>query len=73
MVLDEIVSIKRVGVKTTIDIEVDGDHLFYCNDILTHNSAAGDVSDVTEESIQGGISKIQSADNVLAFIPIIPL
>ncbi|RLC44416.1 MAG: hypothetical protein DRH57_09195 [Candidatus Cloacimonadota bacterium] len=69
MILDEIVSIKKIGSKTTIDIEVDGDHLFYCNGILTHNSAAGDVSDVTEESIQGGISKIQSADNVLAFIP----
>jgi hypothetical protein len=69
MVLDEIVSIKKIGVKTTVDIEVDGDHLFYCNGILVHNSAAGDVSDVTEESIQGGISKIQSADNVLAFIP----
>jgi len=69
MILDEIVSIKKIGSKTTVDIEVDGDHLFYCNGILTHNSAAGDVSDVTEESIQGGISKIQSADNVLAFIP----
>jgi len=41
MILDEIVSIKKVGVMTTIDIEVDQDHLFYCNNILTHNSAAG--------------------------------
>ncbi len=69
MILDEIVSIKKIGTKTTVDIQVDGDSLFYCNGILTHNSAAGDVADVTEESIQGGISKIQSADNVLAFIP----
>ena len=47
MILDEIVSIKKIGSKTTVDIEVDGDHLFYCNGILTHNSAAGDVADHT--------------------------
>ena len=69
MILDEIVSIKKVGVKKTVDIEVDGDHLFYCNNILTHNSAAGETNDITEENIQGGISKIQAADNVLGFIP----
>jgi hypothetical protein len=70
MILDEIVSIKKVGVKKTVDIEVDGpDHLFYCNDILTHNSAAGETNDITEENIQGGISKIQAADNVIGFIP----
>jgi hypothetical protein len=68
-IIDEIVEIKKIGIEETIDIEVDGDNLFLCNDILTHNSAAGDVADVTEESIQGGISKIQSADNVIAFIP----
>jgi len=69
MILDEIVSIKKVGVEKTVDIEVDGDHLFYCNGILTHNSAAGETNDITEENIQGGISKIQAADNVLGFIP----
>ena len=69
MVLDEIVSIKKVGIRKTVDITVDGDHLFFCNGILTHNSAAGDTGDITEENIQGGISKIQSADNVVAFIP----
>ena len=70
MILDEIVSIKKVGQKLTVDIEVDGpDSLFYCNGILTHNSAAGDTADITEENIQGGISKIQAADNVIGFIP----
>jgi len=69
MTVDEIVSIKKIGKRQTIDIEVSGDRLFFCNDILTHNSAAGDVADVTEESVQGGISKIQAADNVLALIP----
>lgn len=69
MILDEIVSIKKIGIRKTVDVEVDGDHLFFCNGILTHNSAAGDVADISEESIQGGISKIQSADNVIGFIP----
>jgi len=47
MILDEIVSIKKVGIRKTVDIEVENidgspcDHLFYCNGILTHNSAAG--------------------------------
>jgi len=47
MILDEIISIVKVGVKKTIDITVgneDGspsDSLFFCNGILTHNSAAG--------------------------------
>jgi len=70
MILDEIVSIEKIGIESTIDIEVDGpDSLFYCNGILTHNSAAGDVADISEENIQGGISKIQAADNVIGFIP----
>ena len=56
MILDEIVSIKKVGIRNTVDIEVDGpDHLFFCNGILTHNSAAGETNDITEENIQGKI------------------
>jgi hypothetical protein len=69
MVLDEIVNIQKIGIRKTRDITVDGDHLFFTNDILTHNSASGDTNDISEENIQGGIAKIQSADNVLAFIP----
>ena len=46
MILDEIVSIRKVGKRKTVDIEVDGNRLFYCNGILTHNSAAGDTNDV---------------------------
>ena len=53
MILDKIVSIIPKGKMKTIDIEVDGDHLFFCNGILTHNSAAGDTADITEENIQG--------------------
>ena len=46
MILDEIVSIKKIGIRKTVDVEVDGDPLFFCNGILTHNSAAGDTADV---------------------------
>lgn len=35
---DEIVSIEKLDIRSTVDIEVDGDHLFYANKILTHNS-----------------------------------
>jgi intein/homing endonuclease len=35
---DEILSIDPIGEMDTIDIEVSGDHLFYANGILTHNS-----------------------------------
>jgi hypothetical protein len=36
--IDEIVSIEEVGMRDLIDIEVSGNHLFYANNILTHNS-----------------------------------
>jgi hypothetical protein len=35
---DLICKIEEVGNRTAIDIEVSGNHLFYANDILTHNS-----------------------------------
>lgn len=34
----EVVSIEEIGEMDMIDIEVSGNHLFYANDILTHNS-----------------------------------
>ena len=38
MLLEKIVKIEEIGERNAIDIEVDGNHLFYANDILTHNS-----------------------------------
>ena len=35
---DEIISIEPVGLLPTVDISVDGDHYYFCNGILTHNS-----------------------------------
>lgn len=65
----QIKSITPIGKRNTIDIEVSDNNLFLANNILTHNSAIGSVTDVTEEHVQGGISKLQTADNVLAIIP----
>ena len=47
--LDEIVSIEKMSIAKTIDIEVSGNHLFYANDILTHNSTTDvDLTDTSE-------------------------
>lgn len=55
---DEIISIEECGENEVIDIEVSGDHLFYVNGLLTHNSGSGggyagadiDMSNVSESS-----------------------
>lgn len=55
---DEIISIEECGNNDVIDIEVDGNHLFYANELLTHNSGNGggyagadiDMSNVSESS-----------------------
>jgi hypothetical protein len=62
---DEIESIEYVGEEDTIDIEVSGNHLFYANGILTHNSSIQE-QDFDASHIAGGISKFNTADNVMA-------
>lgn len=55
---DEIISIEEYGENEVIDIEVSGDHLFYVNGLLTHNSGSGggyagadiDMGNVSESS-----------------------
>jgi hypothetical protein len=60
---DEIVSIEPIGFEDTLDINVTGNKLFYANGILTHNCAVEEV-EFDHSHISGGISKIQTADNV---------
>lgn len=60
---DEIVEIEYLGEQETIDINVSGNRLFYANDILTHNSAVEEI-EYDHSHISGGISKINTADNV---------
>jgi len=62
-ILDEIVEIEYLGLRETIDINTSGNRLFYANGILTHNSAVEEV-EFDHSHISGGISKINTADNV---------
>jgi len=64
MMQDEIISIEKLGKRKTVDIEVSGNHLFYANNILTHNSNS-DV-DLTNTSESMGIT--HTADCILALI-----
>lgn len=51
MIKDEIISIEKIEIGKTIDIEVDGNHLFFANDILTHNSSSDIGLEDTSECI----------------------
>ena len=64
---DEITSIKEIGDKDLMDIEVSGDNLFYVGNILTHNSAYGN-SEAGLENISESIGLIATCDTVLAMI-----
>lgn len=60
---DEIVEITEIGYEDTVDIETDGNHLFFANDLLTHNSSVEEI-EFDHSHISGGISKINTADNL---------
>jgi hypothetical protein len=62
--IDEIVSIEEVGMRDLIDIEVTGNHLFYANDILTHNSN----TDVGLEDTSESFGLPATADFMFALI-----
>jgi hypothetical protein len=53
--LDEIESIELIGEEETIDITVEDTHMFYANDIYTHNSAIS--STIVESDQMGGSIK----------------
>lgn len=65
---DKIVSITKLsGLHRTIDIELDGDHLFYANDLLTHNSSSSDSDpDMTGMAESFGVNA--TADLILALV-----
>lgn len=48
---ESIVQIEEIGYSDAIDIEVSGNHLFYANDILTHNSSTDIGLEDTSECI----------------------
>jgi len=55
---DEIESIELVGEEDTIDITVEGVHMFFANDIYTHNSSISSEV-VTTDQMGGSIKKAQ--------------
>lgn len=56
--LDEIESIELVGEEDTIDITVEDTHMFFANDIYTHNSSIS-AEVVTTDQMGGSIKKAQ--------------
>ena len=49
MILKKILKIEELDEREMIDIEVSGNHLFYANNILTHNSSSDvDLTDTSE-------------------------
>ena len=64
-VMDEIVSIELVGEEDTVDITVEDTHMFFANDVYSHNSALDE--DVIEaQKISESYQKIMTADFVIS-------
>ena len=63
--LDEIVDIELMGDEDTIDISVEDTHMFFANDIYTHNSSISSEV-VTSDQIGGSIQKAQIGHVVIS-------
>lgn len=64
---DTITKIEHIGDIDTIDIEVDGDHLYYANNILTHNSGYGN-KDAGMENVSDSMGIAMTADTFCILI-----
>ena len=64
MIVDKIAHIEEIGYEDSIDIEVSGNHLFFANDILTHNSS----SDIGLEDTSESFGLPATADFMFAMI-----
>ncbi len=56
--IDEIESIELIGEEDTVDISVEDTHMFFANDIYTHNSSISSEV-VTTDQMGGSIKKAQ--------------
>ncbi len=71
---DEIISIEEIEPRKLKDIQVDGNNLFFANDILTHNSQINrsgmelSVDDLTESKLADSIKKMFISDNLIALV-----
>jgi hypothetical protein len=64
-VRDEIADIRLVGEMETVDITVEDTHMFYANEIYTHNSSIQDEI-IEADKISESYSKIMTADLVIS-------
>lgn len=64
---DEILEIIPLEEMELIDIETDGDHLFYANGILTHNSSAAS-TDPNMDGVAESFSSMFTCDFALAIV-----
>lgn len=64
-IVDEIESIELIGDLDTIDITVEDTHMFFVNDIYSHNSSA-DSDIVTGDQIASSFAKIMVADFIIS-------
>ena len=65
---DEVISIECIGERNTYDIDITGNHLYFANDILTHNSATGanlDIKSASNSSISDSLGSAMAADFIL--------
>lgn len=71
---DEIISIEEIEPRYLKDIQVDGNNLFFANEILTHNSQLRrsgidmSVDDLNETQLADSIKKLFIADNLIAIV-----
>ena len=63
--MDEIVSIELIGEADTIDITVDDTHMFYANDVYSHNSAI-DSDIIQADKIADSYAKVMNADFIIS-------
>lgn len=61
---DEILEIEYIGEIESMDINVSGNHLFYANDVLTHNSATGS-TEADNSNVSDSMGSVMTSDFML--------
>lgn len=62
---DEIVSIEEIEPQEMVDISLDGNNVFFANDILIHNCAVNQVENVDNSKISDSMGTAMIADFIL--------
>lgn len=62
---DEIISIEEIEPQEMVDISLDGNNVFFANDVLIHNCATNKVDDVDNSAISDSLGTAMTADFLL--------